>query len=183
MPRNKSTLFRILARNGAPWMFKRIKLPGPNPADRRFNTVYPDSMRCLLASLRCGPGWPRCPHHSGLNTGTVWRRPKELTSNSYCYDCFVLAASFIRAPTILTHMGSITPLWERNAAKKFSQPEQVCRLKIKVLYYLIFIFNKHFDKENDCVLEPLKAMHHHWRRHLKTLYTVNILLFKNKNLT
>ena len=27
----------------------------------RFNTVYPDSIRCLPASLRLGPGGPRCP--------------------------------------------------------------------------------------------------------------------------
>jgi len=30
--------------------------------------VYPDSMRCLPASLRRGPGGPRCPHRSDAGT-------------------------------------------------------------------------------------------------------------------
>jgi len=35
--------------------FKVFETPGPLPGERRFITVYPDSMRCLPASLRCGP--------------------------------------------------------------------------------------------------------------------------------
>jgi len=45
-----------------------LKPPGPHPGERRFNTVYPDSMRCLPASLRRGPGGPRCPHRSDDGT-------------------------------------------------------------------------------------------------------------------
>jgi len=45
-----------------------LKPPGPHPGERRFNTVYPDSMRCLPASLRYGPGGPRCPHRSDAGT-------------------------------------------------------------------------------------------------------------------
>ena len=29
---------------------------------------------------------------------------------------------------------------------------------------IIFTFNKHFDKENDCVYEPVITKPHHWRR-------------------
>jgi len=47
----------------------------------------------------------------------------------------------------------------------------------------IFTFNKHFDKENDCVHEPVIAKPHHWRRLFITFYIVNFLLFKNKNST
>jgi len=36
-----------------------LKPPGQLPGERRFNTVYPDSLQCLPASLRCGPRWPR----------------------------------------------------------------------------------------------------------------------------
>jgi len=49
------------------------------------------------------------------------------------------------------------------------------------MYNVIFTFNKHFDLENDCVLEPLKAMPHYWLRYFITFYIVNFLLFKNKN--
>ena len=47
----------------------------------------------------------------------------------------------------------------------------------------IFTFNKHFDKENDCVHEPAITKPHHWRRLFITFYIVNFLLFKNKNST
>jgi len=30
--------------------------------------VYPDSMRCLPPSLRCGPGVPQCPYRSDAGT-------------------------------------------------------------------------------------------------------------------
>jgi len=41
----------------------------------------------------------------------------------------------------------------------------------------IFTFNKHFDKENDCVHEPVITKPHHWRRLFITFYIVNFLLF------
>jgi len=50
------------------------------------------------------------------------------------------------------------------------------------LYFLIFTFNKHFDKENDCVYEPVITKPHHWRRLFITFY-MNFLLFKNENST
>jgi len=54
MPQNKPALFRSPVRPG--W-FKQFETTGPLPGERRFNTAYPDSMRCLKkASLRCGPG-------------------------------------------------------------------------------------------------------------------------------
>ena len=59
MPLNKPVLFRTPVRHGGPLLFKP---PGSLPGERRFNTVYPDTMRCLQASLRCGPVGPRCPH-------------------------------------------------------------------------------------------------------------------------
>ena len=45
-------------------------------------------------------------------------------------------------------------------------------------YSNIFTFNKNFDKENDCVYEPVITKPHHWRRLFITLYIVNFLLFK-----
>jgi len=50
-------------------------------------------------------------------------------------------------------------------------------------YYSIFTFNKHFDKKNDCVNEPVFTKPHFWRRLFITFYIVNFLLFKNKNST
>ena len=50
------------------------------------------------------------------------------------------------------------------------------------MYIVIFIFNKHFNKENDCFDEPLKTMPHHWLRLYITFNVVNFLLFKNENL-
>jgi len=44
----------------------------------------------------------------------------------------------------------------------------------------IFTFNKHFNKENDCVQEPLKEMPNHWRSYFITFYIVNFLLLKTK---
>jgi len=62
MPWNKLTLFSPPgASRWVPVVFKLLKLL---TGDRRFNTVYPDSTRCLPASLRRGSGWPRCPHRS-----------------------------------------------------------------------------------------------------------------------
>jgi len=52
----------------------------------------------------------------------------------------------------------------------------------KVQIY-IFTFNKHFDKENDCVYETVITKPHHWRRLFITFYIVNFLLFKNENST
>jgi len=49
--------------------------------------------------------------------------------------------------------------------------------------FIIFTFNKHFDKENDCVHEPVITKPNHWRRLFITFYIVNFLLFKNKNST
>ena len=50
---------------------------------------------------------------------------------------------------------------------------------------MIFTFKKHFDKENDCVHEPVITQPHHWdwRRLFITFYIVNFLLFKNENST
>jgi len=50
-------------------------------------------------------------------------------------------------------------------------------------YRIIFTFNKHFDKGNDCVHEPVITKPHHRRRLFITFYIVNFLLFKNKNST
>jgi len=65
MPRNKPQLFRSPVSHGC---LKKMKPPGPLPAEHRFNTVYPDSMRCLPVPLRCGPGRPRCSHRSDAGT-------------------------------------------------------------------------------------------------------------------
>jgi len=69
MPRTKPALFHTLVRPGETRLFKKKMKPlGPLPGELRFNTVYPDSMRCLPASLRCGPGGPRNPHRSATGT-------------------------------------------------------------------------------------------------------------------
>jgi len=64
MPRNKQALYRL---------FKKLKPPEPYTGERRFNTIYPDSIQCLPASLRCGPGGPgvHTVAPSGLKTWTV----------------------------------------------------------------------------------------------------------------
>jgi len=49
------------------------------------------------------------------------------------------------------------------------------------LYMSIFTFNKHFDKEKDCVDEPVITKTHYWCRLFITFYIVNFKLFKNKN--
>jgi len=51
-----------------PALFRSQVSPGAISRERRFSTVYLDSMRCLQASLRCGPGEPRCPHGSDAGT-------------------------------------------------------------------------------------------------------------------
>jgi len=48
--------------------FLNLKPPVLFPGAHRFNTVYPDSRRCLPAPLRCGPGRFRCPHRSDAGT-------------------------------------------------------------------------------------------------------------------
>jgi len=53
----------------------------------------------------------------------------------------------------------------------------------KNFHVSIFTFNKHFDKENDCVYEPVITKPHLWRRLFKTFYIVNFLLFKNETST
>jgi len=70
MARNNPALFCTLVRPSEPRLFKNLKLPGPLPGERRLNTVYPDSMRSLPASLRCGPG-VHTVAPLGLTTGTV----------------------------------------------------------------------------------------------------------------
>ena len=57
-------LGRIRAYTVAVWT--NLKALGSLPGDRRFSTVYPDTMRRLPTSLRRGPGWPRCPHCSEI---------------------------------------------------------------------------------------------------------------------
>jgi len=59
MPRNKPALFRSPV---LPGCFKKF------PCECRFNTVYPGSIRCLPAALRCGPDGPQCPHRSNAGT-------------------------------------------------------------------------------------------------------------------
>jgi len=59
---------RCFAARYVPEVEKKLKQLGPHPGNRRFNTVYPDSMRCLPASLRRGPGGPRCQHRSDAGT-------------------------------------------------------------------------------------------------------------------
>jgi len=47
------------------------------------------------------------------------------------------------------------------------------------VFNYIFTFNKHFDKENDCVHAPVITKPHHWRRLFITfIYIVNFLLQK-----
>jgi len=62
----------------SPGCLKKLKPPGSLPGERRFNTVYPDSMRCLSASLRCGPGGPRPLNASGTknwdSVNEAWRK-------------------------------------------------------------------------------------------------------------
>ena len=53
MPQNKRALLRTPMSSDC---LKKIKPQGPLPGDLLFNTVYPDSMRCLQVSLRCGSG-------------------------------------------------------------------------------------------------------------------------------
>ena len=71
MPRNKPVLFRSPVRPDESWRLQKLKPPGPHPGKSRFNTIYPDSMRCLPASLRCGLGGSRCPHRSDAGT-KIW---------------------------------------------------------------------------------------------------------------
>jgi len=64
--------------------------------------------------------------------------------------------------------------------------EKASKLSAKISSFadcIIFTFNKHFDKENDCVHEPVITKPHHWCRLFITFYIVNFLLFKNKNST
>ena len=67
MSRNEPVLFRSPVRLGEV-VLKNLKPLGPLSGECRFNTVYPDSMRCLPASLRCGPGGPRYLHRSVAGT-------------------------------------------------------------------------------------------------------------------
>jgi len=70
MPRNKPALFR--SRVG-PGCFNKIQTTGALLGEHRLNTVYNDSMRCLPAPLRCGPGRPRYPHRSDAGTEiAIW---------------------------------------------------------------------------------------------------------------
>jgi len=69
MLRNMPALFRSPVRLCKPRLFL-LKPLGPLPGECRFNTVYPDSMRCLPASLRCGPG-VHTVAQPGLKTETV----------------------------------------------------------------------------------------------------------------
>ena len=59
--------------------------------------------------------------------------------------------------------------------------DQQGRYNVGVKQLIIFTFDMHFDKENDCVQYPLKEMPPHWRRYFITFYFVNSLLLKNKN--
>jgi len=65
MPRNKPMLFHSPVRPGESNILKPL---GPYPGECRFNTVYPNSMWCLPASLRCGPSGPRSLHRSDIGT-------------------------------------------------------------------------------------------------------------------
>ena len=86
----------------APVVLKKLKPPGPLPGERRFNTVYPDSMRCLSASLRCGPGGSRCPHRSAAATenrdsvNEALKCLSALTNKTWvrCFNCSPVARWF-----------------------------------------------------------------------------------------
>jgi len=86
----------------SPVVLKILKPPGPLPGERRFNTVYPDSMRCLSASLRCGPGGSRCPHRSAAATenrdsvNEALKCLSALTNKTWvrCFNCSSVARWF-----------------------------------------------------------------------------------------
>ena len=80
LPRKKPALFRSPVSSGC---LKKLKLHGPLLYEHRFSTVYPDSMRCLPASLRWGPG-VHAVATPGLKTGTMWTRllQNKLTSDA-----------------------------------------------------------------------------------------------------
>ena len=60
-----------------------------------------------------------------------------------------------------------------------TQEKKPNNIKTKFCYhYIIFTFNKHFDKENFCVYEPVITKPHHWRSLCITFNIVNFLLFK-----
>jgi len=132
-PWNKPALFCSPERPGC---FKKLKPQGPLPCECRFNTVYPDSMQCSPASLRCGPSGPMCPHCS--NTGTknqdsvsdAWHlRTLYPFGHNFCFNCFLnfgnLVIKYIRGTEkeikgpninhVCCHPNSLQPLlktWE-----------------------------------------------------------------------
>jgi len=48
------------------------------------------------------------------------------------------------------------------------------------IYSNIFTFNKHFDKEHDCVDEPLITKPYHWRRLFITFHSEFFIIQKRK---
>ena len=76
-------------------------------------------------------------------------------------------------------------MFEKNMRVNVSQTLNLsqCTNEQNKKYIHIFTFNKHFDKENDCVFGPVITKPHHWRKLFITFYVVSFVLFKNKNLT
>ena len=64
-----------------PGCLKKLKSPGPLPGECRFNTVYPDFLWCLPASLQFSHGGPLCPHRSVTGTENRDSVNKVLRSN------------------------------------------------------------------------------------------------------
>ena len=80
------------------------------------------------------------------------------------------------------HLEKNVFLWEQET-HAWLRHFNLLQIKIQFRQVDIFTFNKHFDKENDCVHEPVITQPHHWRRLFITFYIVNFLLFKNENST
>ena len=97
----------------------------------------------------------------------------------------VLNVSFCDGPLSIVHCRCV-----RACVNNCDGPSSIvhCRCDNSVFQGVFqndtFTFNKQFDKENDCVDEPVITKPHHWRRLFITFYIVNLLLFiKNKNST
>jgi len=50
------------------------------------------------------------------------------------------------------------------------------------VYLVIFTFNKHFDKENDCVHEPVITKPHHWRRFFHNILHCELFIIEKQKL-
>ena len=77
----------------------------------------------------------------------------------------------------------ITPIEEKNNIIRHIAAFFARKNKSKSFFISIFTFNKHFDKENECVYEPVITKLHGRHRLFITVYIVNFLLFEKKNST